>query len=191
MGRRSDIDWEPIERDYRAGKLSIVAVAKAHGVSRTQLNAKAKNEGWTRDLSEAIAERTKAKIAVIDVAQLVEQSATQSANQSAKTIQSAIEQASDIAAGIIIKHRAGIRLDMERAETVSELLEDALSQADGIKDILTVTQAIKNLSDVRCKLRDQERTIYGLDKDKPADTGLSKESISTLRKLKEQLENAD
>ena len=80
---------------------------------------------------------------------------------------------------------------MERAETVSALLEDALSQADGIKDILTVTQAIKNLSDVRCKLRDQERTIYGLDKDKPADTGLSKESISTLRKLKEQLENAD
>lgn len=188
MARRNDIDWEAIEKDYRAGRLSVVAVAAHHGVSRTQLNAKAKKEGWTRDLSAAIEQRTQEKIAVIDVAALIEKSATESANQSAKTIQSAIEQASDVAAGIVIKHRAGLRLDMDRAEVVSGLLEDALAEADGIKDIVSVTQAMKNLSDIRCKLRDQERVIYGLDKDRPADTGLSRESIDVLKRMKAELD---
>lgn len=188
MARRNDIDWEAIEKDYRAGRLSVVAVAAHHGVSRTQLNAKAKKEGWTRDLSAAIEQRTQEKIAVIDVAALIEKSATESANQSAKTIQSAIEQASDVAAGIVIKHRAGLRLDMDRAEVVSGLLEDALAEADGIKNIVSVTQAMKNLSDIRCKLRDQERVIYGLDKDRPADTGLSRESIDVLKRMKAELD---
>ena len=80
---------------------------------------------------------------------------------------------------------------MERAETVSVMLEEAMSSADGVKDIVTVTQALKNLAEIRMKLRDQERTIYGLDKDKPQDTGLSKESIATLKRLKAELEDAN
>ena len=57
-----------------------------------------------------------------------------------------------------------------------------------IKDIVSVTQAMKNLSDIRCKLRDQERVIYGLDKDRPADTGLSRESIDVLKRMKAELD---
>lgn len=164
MARRNDIDWEAIERDYRAGQMTVASVAKKHGVSDSQLRAKAKSEGWTRDLSSAIDQRTKEKIAAIDVASIVEQSAKESADKSAALIKDAIEQASDVAAGVVIKHRAGLRLDMERANAVSAMLENALSQADGIKDIVSVTQALKNLADIGCKLRDQERVIYGLDK---------------------------
>ena len=190
MARRNDIDWEAVERLYVAGQLTIRQIAEQCGIAPYTLTAKAKKLGWVRDLSEAIEARTKAKISAIDVNELIEQSAQESAQKSAQTIKEAIEQASDVAAGIVIKHRAGLRLDMERAEIVSGLLEDALSQAEGIKDIVSVTQAMKNLSDIRCKLRDQERVIYGLDKDKPQDTGLSRESVATLKRLKEQLENA-
>lgn len=190
MGRRNDIDWEAVERLYVAGQLTVRQVADECGINVSTLTAKAKKLGWIRNLSSDIEALTKAKIAAIDVSALVEQSAQQNAQKSAQTIKDAIEQASDVAAGIVIKHRAGLRLDMERAETVSGLLEEALSQAEGIKDIVSVTQALKNLADIRCKLRDQERTIYGLDKDKPQDTGLSKESVATLKRLKEQLENA-
>ncbi len=164
MARRNDIDWEAVERDYRAGLMTVAAVAKKHGVSESQVRAKAKSEGWTRDLSAAIDQRTKAKIAAIDVASIVEQSARESAGKSAALIKDAIEQASDVAAGIVIKHRAGLRLDMERANAVSSMLENAMSQAEGIKDIVSVTQALKNLAEIGCKLRDQERVIYGLDK---------------------------
>ena len=191
MGRRSDIDWEAVERLYVAGSLTIQQVADECGIHTSTLKLKAKERGWKRDLSVAIAARTQAKISAIDVADLVEKSAQESANKSAKTIQDAIEQASDVAAGIVIKHRAGLRLDYERAETVSGMLEDCLGTADGIKDIVSVTQAMKNLADIRSKLRDQERVIYGLDRDKPVDTGLSRESIVTLKRLKAELENGN
>ena len=188
MARRNDIDWEAIERDYRANQLTVTDVARKHGVSHSQVRAKAKAEKWPRDLTAAIAQRTQEKISTIDVEEIVEQSARESAGKSAALIKSAIEQASDVAAGIVIKHRAGLRLDMDRAEVVSGLLEDALAEADGIKDIVSVTQAMKNLSDIRCKLRDQERVIYGLDKDRPADTGLSRESIDVLKRMKAELD---
>lgn len=169
MANRSDIDWESIERDYRAGRLSIVKVAEVHGVSRTHLKAKAKAEGWQRDLSAAIEARTKAKISAIDVASLVEQSATQAANQSARTIQSAIEQASDVAAGIVLKHRASIRLEHERGLQIEALLDNAMANAVEVKDIATVAQTYKMLVDSKSKLRDQERTVFGLDKEHSAE----------------------
>ena len=175
MARRSDIDWEAVERDYRAGSLSIVAVSEKHGVSRTHLKAKAKAEGWLRDLSAAIAQRTQAKISAIDVAALVEQSATQAANQSARTIQSAIEHASDVAAGIVIKHRASIRLEHERALSIEALLDNAMASATEVKDINSLAQTYKLLVDSKSKLRDQERVIFGLDKDTSSEGNAAEE----------------
>lgn len=62
--------------------------------------------------------------------QSAKESAGKSAGKSAALIKDAIEQASNVAAGIVIKHRAGLHLDMERANAVSIQLEEALSQAD-------------------------------------------------------------
>lgn len=191
MGRRNDIDWEAVERLYVAGQLTIRQIADECGISVSTLTGKAKKLGWLRDLSSAIEARTKAKISAIDVSELIEQSAQQSAHKSAQTIKDAIEQASDVAAGIVLKHRSSIRLEHERAMQIEALLDNSMSNATEINDIKSVAMAYKMLVDSKAKLRDQERVIYGLDKDKPADTGLSKESISTLKKLKEHLENDD
>lgn len=175
MANRSDIDWESIERDYRAGCISVVAIATNHGVSRTQINAKAKTLGWKRDLSAAIEARTKAKISTIDVQELVEQSAAQSASQSARTIQSAIEHASDVAAGIVIKHRANIRLEHERALSIEALLDNAMASATEVKDINSLAHTYKLLVDSKSKLRDQERVIFGLDKDTSSEGNAAEE----------------
>jgi hypothetical protein len=43
------IDWAGIEKDYRAGVMSIREIAKWYGVSHTAINKKAKAEGWTRE----------------------------------------------------------------------------------------------------------------------------------------------
>lgn len=191
MGRRNDIDWEAVERLYVAGQLTIRQVADESGISVSTLTGKAKKLGWLRNLSSDIEALTKAKIAAIDISELVEQSAQQSAQQSVQTIKDAIEQASDVAAGIVIKHRASVRLELDRAQAIEALLDEHMNSAEGLKDIGVVAQTYKTLVEAKSKLRDQERTIYGLDKDKPADTGLGKESIATLRKLKASLENAD
>lgn len=189
MGRRSDIDWEQVERLYIAGQLTIRQIADECNINAASLTRKAKKEGWQRDLSAEIEARTKAKIAAIDVAELVEQSARESAHKSAQTIKSAIESASDVAAGVELRHRAGLRLDAERADRVEAIFDEHMSAAESVRDVSTLAQALKTLVEARARIRDQERTIYKLDKDRPADTGLSKESVERLRELKAQLLN--
>lgn len=43
------IDWDGIERDYRAGVMSVREIAKWYGVSHTAINKRAKAEGWVRE----------------------------------------------------------------------------------------------------------------------------------------------
>ena len=162
MARRSDIDWEAVESDYRAGQLSVSAVAAKHGVSLSQVKARAKRDSWVRDLSKAISERAQAKIAAIDVAALIEQSATESADKSAKLIKSAIEQASDVAAGVIVRHRADIRLAQERAQAIEALLDQHIDSAKDLADVVRATQAYKSMVDARAKLMDKEREAFNL-----------------------------
>lgn len=169
MGRRSDIDWERIERLYLAGQLTLQQIADECGINIASLVKRAKKYGWQRNLAEAIKERAKAKISTIDVAELVEQSASESAEQSAKTLKSAIEQASDIAAGVLMKHRTSIRDSHERAKSIEVMIDQTMSAADNIRDVATLAGAFKAMVEARGKLIDQERRAFGLDDDKPAD----------------------
>lgn len=54
MGRRSDIDWSAIEKDYSAGALPISAVADKHGVSDSQLRIRAARHEWPRNKSDQV-----------------------------------------------------------------------------------------------------------------------------------------
>jgi uncharacterized protein YjcR len=176
VARRTDIDWEAVEKDYRAGVISIAAIAEKHGVSQSQVKVKAKAGEWTRDLSAAIKARTKAKVATIDVAALVEQSAAESAGKSARLIQEAIEQASDVAAGVIVRHRADIRLQQERAQRLEGLFDDMIAktptsvqidpehpiEALNVGDVFKLSQTFKAIVETRSKLMDKEREAFGI-----------------------------
>jgi len=162
MGRRSDIDWERIERLYVAGQMTIRQISEECGVAHQSITKKARNEGWQRNLDVAIKARTKAKIAQIDIAHIVEQSAQESSDKSAQTIKRAIEEASDVAAGTIVRHRADIRLCTERAKEIEAMLDDHMGKAEGLADVVRATQAFKALVDARAKLIDKEREALGI-----------------------------
>lgn len=55
-------DWEAIESAYRAGSLSIRAIAEKHGVSHTAINNRAAKEGWQRDLTQKVRAATQANV---------------------------------------------------------------------------------------------------------------------------------
>lgn len=51
---RSTVDWEAVERDYRAGLLSLREMATAHSVSHVAITKHARAKGWARDLNAKI-----------------------------------------------------------------------------------------------------------------------------------------
>lgn len=171
MGRRSDIDWERIERLYVAGQMTIRQIAEECNVTHQSITKKAKAEGWQRNLDDAIKTRTKAKIAQIDIAHIVEQSAQENAQQSARTLKRAIEEASDVAAGTIVRHRADIRLCTDRAREIESLLEEHMGKADNLGDVVRAAQAFKSLVDARAKLIDKEREALGIQSGEKDEVG--------------------
>jgi hypothetical protein len=64
--RRSH-DWEEIEAQYRAGVLSSVQIATAHGITEGAIRKRAKAESWVRDLSAKIRVRTEAALVRAEV----------------------------------------------------------------------------------------------------------------------------
>jgi predicted DNA-binding protein YlxM (UPF0122 family) len=189
MARRSDIDWEMVQRLYVAGQLSIREIAKKCGINPSSITENAKKNGWTRNLAGAIKELTKAKIAQIDVQDLVDQSIHESVQKSAQTIQKAIESASDVQAGVIVRHRNEIRKLSEQASRLDELINAMLDATSptrqeanesgeqvvvlNVTDVLKITQAHKNAVDSRSKIFDKERQAYGIEDggDDTADDG--------------------
>lgn len=57
-----DIDWEGIERDYRAGLLSVREIASAYGVSHVAIGKRAKKHSWARDLNAKIQAKAEALV---------------------------------------------------------------------------------------------------------------------------------
>lgn len=52
--KKPDTDWEAIEREYRAGQLSVAEIGRQYGISHVAILKKAKARGWTRDLTERV-----------------------------------------------------------------------------------------------------------------------------------------
>lgn len=63
MGRRSDIDWDVIERDYRIALLTMRQLAEKHHVDTSSISRRANKEGWQRDLAERVNQLTNNRIA--------------------------------------------------------------------------------------------------------------------------------
>lgn len=143
MARRSSenaIDWEAVERDYRTGQMSVAAVCESHGVSKSTLLARAKKEGWERDMTEAVKVATKAKLVreTIRQHQAVVRTETRAKVQERKDelVEERIEEAAEsLAAGVDIAAAANVqvvmshRRDLSRLKTLSFKMLGELEQA--------------------------------------------------------------
>jgi type III secretion system FlhB-like substrate exporter len=59
---RKQVDWEAIEREYRADQLSVAEIGRQYGVSHTAINKRAKAHGWQRDLADRVRRRVSAQL---------------------------------------------------------------------------------------------------------------------------------
>ena len=62
--KRKPIDWEAVEREYRAGQLSIREIARNAGCAKFSIERRAAKMEWTRDLTNAVRLETKRKVMI-------------------------------------------------------------------------------------------------------------------------------
>lgn len=111
-GQRPDVDWEAVERDYRATSLSYQQIADKYGVDKSSVYRRAKSCGWERDLTHHVKSATRAAIV------------TQAAREAAEAIE---KDPDSVLAAALMPAPEQKRLF---GPTVRELAADALEQSD-------------------------------------------------------------
>lgn len=99
MAWKSEADWEAIEREYRAGQLSVSEIARQYGLSHTAINKRAKRDGWQRDLAEKVRREVSNRLVSSEV----------SAPVSSCNVQEAIDVAAERGVSVVRQHRATLR----------------------------------------------------------------------------------
>jgi hypothetical protein len=60
--RRPSTDWSAVEREYRAGQVSVRAIADAYQITEGAIRKRAKAKDWKRDLSGRVREAVRTKL---------------------------------------------------------------------------------------------------------------------------------
>lgn len=144
--KRKQIDWEAIEREYRAGSLTIREIARQNGCSHPTIMNRAKKEGWDRDLSGKIRQKVTSKI-------------TTKITTPGASEKEIIEAASDRIIEVVELHRKDISSQREIAgELMKELRENGENLST--KERADILQKISQASSKYIPL---EREAYNID----------------------------
>ena len=153
--KKQNVDWEKVEMEFRAGQVSIRAIAQEYRVSEGAIRKRAKRENWQRDLANRVLSRVHDKL---------ERSTQQVRSPNAISEESIIESAASRTMGIIDIHR---KAAVQQRETVERLLESVnklMSEADMDTATLKELSIIaRNFSGTLDTLITIERKAYGLD----------------------------
>jgi hypothetical protein len=118
--KKPKADWEAIEREYRAGQLSVSEIARQHSLSHTAINKRAKAGRWDRNLVEAVRQAAEAKLVSDGV--------------SAETSRDIVETAAARVVTVVRSHRSDIQTAREEASALLGELRDTRLHLDVIED---------------------------------------------------------
>lgn len=163
MAPKSSVDWEAIEREYRAGQLSLREIGRTYGVTDTAIRKKAKAEGWERALAEKVREAVRERLVRTDGSQ------SGSQQSRARTDRDTVEAAALRGLEVVTSHRR----DLEQLHGLKRILATRLSTVlqGGPPDgpCLGKTESpgdlLEKLSRVTSRLIPLERQAFNLDAD--------------------------
>ena len=114
------IDWEAVEREYRAGQLSVSEIGRQHDVSHTAINKRAAKEGWARDLTERVRQEVSARLVSDEV--------------SAANAHEAVDLAARRGVGVVRSHRRDIGRGRDVLARLIEELDMVTAHRDEISE---------------------------------------------------------
>ena len=170
MTTKKPIDWEAIERDYRAGILSVREIGLANGCTHTAINKRAKAEGWARDLKAKIKAKAEALVSKREVSKEVSSKAAETERQII-----------DANAEAIVSIRMGHRNDIRRSRALTNKL---LEELEGLTDNRELFEQLGELMhSPDDKGMDRLNDLYRKVVELPNRTKVMKELADTLRIL--------
>lgn len=157
MAARKQIDWEAIEREYRAGQLSLREIAIQFNVSHPGIVRRAKSYGWSRDLSKRVRQRVTAQLVTNDV------TITNAGNE-----EEIINQAASRALEVIKLHREDSKKQQDIIRRLMKILDERINTPDlkpTMDDVRYCGGIMRDCSQAFSKLVGIERQAYGIDTD--------------------------
>ena len=141
MTQKRVIDWEAVERVYRAGVLSLREIGKIHEVSEGMIRKKAKASGWERDLSERVNEKVRTE--------LVRNSVRTNNPQTEREI---VEEAAATVVHVVRSHRTAITKGKQVVDVMMQQLMDDVVGRDDLEEEIEVMTADGKSGERRAKL---------------------------------------
>ena len=160
---RRRLDWEAIERDYRTGQFSLKELERKHGAGFADISRRAKKEGWTKDLREAVKQATSAAV-IAETTKGIAKAITKNVAENTKNV---VLAAAEVNRQVILGHLDRAReLVADTAAARAKLMALADSVAD-VREAATLASAIESLMRTTKGLVEIERKA--LDLDSPAE----------------------
>lgn len=158
------VDWEAIEPLYRAGQISVRAIASQFGITEAAIRKKAKLEGWQRALADKVRRAVREKLVRGDGSQ-------SGTHEPRATDADVVEKASLVGFEVATSHRR----DIQQLHALKRILADRLAQhlhsepPDGpfMGEKETPGDLLEKLARVTSRLIPLERQAYNLDETKP------------------------
>jgi hypothetical protein len=178
---RPPVDWENIEKEYRAGQLSVVEIGRQHGLSHTAINKRAKRDGWKRNLAGRVRAEVSTRLVSEQVSVETEQAAIDAA--AARGVQVVREHRTLIGKCLALVQRLVEQLDdaSEHREEIEAAIDEATSGASAAARRAAMTRAVSlvahsqiagNLGNALKTLIALERQAFALDDERgPVDAG--------------------
>ena len=134
------VDWEAVEREYRAGQLSNRMIAEKHGISDTAIRKRAKAQGWSKDLSDKVRQEVRSQLVRAEVR-------TPSVSD-----REVIEVAAATGAQVVRTHRKDIRTAADIVGLLMGQLLDAASNREELAEAIEEETANDETGHRRAKL---------------------------------------
>ena len=171
MVEKRVIDWDAIEKEYRAGIRSLRDIADEFGVAESAIRKKAGKEEWLRDLTAKI------KIKAIELVRKTEVRKEVRNINNKETEKEIIESVAQSQADVLLNERA----DIKRLSGLCEKFEGELDVYSD--DLDKKARIMKSLTDTRKVIIELRRRNYNINDNSngDADKNTHEHALDQLR----------
>lgn len=169
---RRKVDWEAVERDYRATQMTLRELGAKHGCDHAAIARKASKCEWKKDLASAVRKATSAK--------LIEQAVNSVVNDRQQAVTNIVLVAAELNKQVILGHRRRLGDLSDAVEQAKAKLMSLGSSVTDIRDAAVFVQGVCHLASATRTLIEQERRAFNLDDQQPAETEKEPDRIASL-----------